>query len=276
MSKGNCMLTTINGTKLAFDDFGDGPSVVLIHGFPLCRRMWAPQVEPLVDAGFRVVLPDLRGFGDSAGGPPGSMERYADDIVALLDYLGIDRAIVGGMSMGGYVLLDLLERYRERLGAALFIVTRAAADDATGRDKRDALIAAVQQGNNLLVADTFAGLLFADTTVASRPELIKQVHNWMVATPPEGLIAALQAMRDRRDAVSRLETFDLPTLVIGASDDKAMPREHYQTLCAGLPEATCALIEAAGHMANLEQPQAFNNALLDFLQHLENSRRSAP
>jgi len=265
----NCSQTTINGTQIAFDEFGDGPAVVLIHGFPLCRRMWAPQVEPLVDAGFRVVLPDLRGFGDSAGGPPGSMARYADDIVALLDTLGIDRAIVGGMSMGGYVLLDLLERYRERLSAALFIVTRAAADDAAGRDKRNALIAAVQQGNNLLVADTFAGLLFAEVTVTNRPELIEQVRGWMEATPPEGLIAALQAMRDRRDSVELLATFNLPTLVIGASDDKAMPREHYQVLCAGLPEATCALIDAAGHMANLEQPQTFNKALLDFLHRLE-------
>jgi len=270
MTPKNCMQTTINGNRIAFDDFGDGPAVVLIHGFPLCRRMWKPQVEPLVDAGFRVILPDLAGFGDS-GAPrlPGSVERYADDIVALLDTLGIDRAIVGGMSMGGYVLLSLLERYRERLSAALFIVTRAAADDDTGRGKRDALIAAVQQGNDRLVADTFAGLLFADATVTSRPQLVDEVRGWMAAARPDGLVAALQAMRDRRDSVDRLMTIDLPALVIGAGDDKAMPLVHYQTLCAGLSAAECVLIENAGHMANLEQPQAFNTALLGFLARLE-------
>ena len=99
------MSVEINGIRLAYDDLGNGPAVMLIHGYPLCRRMWRPQVEALVAAGFRVIVPDLRGFGESeAGNEPGSTDRLADDLVALLDHLKIDRATVGGMSMGGYVL----------------------------------------------------------------------------------------------------------------------------------------------------------------------------
>jgi pimeloyl-ACP methyl ester carboxylesterase len=260
------MQRTLNGEKLAFDDFGTGPAVVLIHGFPLNRQMWAPQVEPLVDAGFRVILPDLRGFGDSAGDANGSMDRYADDIIVLLDYLGVDRAVIGGMSMGGYVLLNLLERYYERLSAALFIVTRAAADDDTGRAKRDNLIAAVQRGNAQLVAATFAGLVFAPQTAQRHPQLPVKVRSWMDAISADGLIAALRAMRDRRDSVAMLPDYHLPALVISASDDQAMPLEHYQTLCHDLPHAECALLADAGHMVNLEQPEAFNRTLLAFLQ----------
>jgi len=260
------MQAILNGEKLAFDDFGAGPAVVLIHGFPLNRQMWTPQVEPLVDAGFRVVLPDLRGFGDSGGDAHGSMDRYADDIIALLDYLGIDRASIGGMSMGGYVLLNLLERYRERIRTALFIVTKAAADDDAGRAKRDSMIAAVQNGNQQLVADTFSGLVFAGTTAGKQPQLTATVRSWMEATSADGLIAALTAMRDRRDSIACLAGYRLPSLVIGADDDRAMPLEHYHALCSGLPAADCALIAEAGHMVNLEQPAAFNRALLTFLQ----------
>ena len=124
------MRTVINGITMAYDDHGSGPAVVLIHGFPLCRRMWHPQIQALTNAGFRVIAPDLRGFGESdAPDGPYSMELFADDIVELLDHLGIDEAVVGGMSMGGYVLLNLLERHRQRLRGAVFITTHATADD---------------------------------------------------------------------------------------------------------------------------------------------------
>ena len=137
------MQSIINGLQLGYDDFGSGPAVVLIHGFPLQRQMWRPQVEPLLDAGYRVILKDLRGFGESAAGNGATMDGYADDLIALLDLLGIDKAVIGGMSMGGYVLFNLLERYPQRFHAAMFIVTRAAADDVAGQAKRDAMIAAV-------------------------------------------------------------------------------------------------------------------------------------
>ena len=106
------MQAFINGINLAYDDQGSGPAVLLIHGFPLCRKMWRPQFNTLPDAGFRLIAPDLRGFGESdVPDGPYSIDLFADDIVELLDHLELDKAVVGGMSMGGYVLLNLLDRY---------------------------------------------------------------------------------------------------------------------------------------------------------------------
>src|SRR5512139_2380809 len=140
--------------KLGYDDHGAGLPVVLIHGFPLCRRMWEPQVEALAKAGFRVICPDLPGFGETPPLPGTvSMAEYADAVMALLDQLGIERAVVGGMSMGGYVLLNLAERYPQRLEAALYLVTRAAADDAAGKLRRQELADQVRGGNRTVVPD---------------------------------------------------------------------------------------------------------------------------
>jgi pimeloyl-ACP methyl ester carboxylesterase len=260
------MQLKINEHNIHFDDFGEGAAVVLIHGFPLSRMMWKSQVEPLVDAGFRVILPDLRGFGDSeGGGSTVQMDDYADDIIQLLDYLGIDQAVVGGMSMGGYVLLNLLDRFPNRIVGAMFLVTRAAADDEAGTQKRNDLIDAVQSGQEMVVPDTFENVLFADTTPETKPELVADVRKWMKAVKPAGMVGGLVAMREREDYADRLGQFRLPTLVIGADQDKAIPLEHYEVLVEGLPDVEGTVIVGAGHMVNLEKPEAFNRALLRFL-----------
>jgi pimeloyl-ACP methyl ester carboxylesterase len=185
-----------------------------------------------------------------------------------LDALAIDQAVIGGMSMGGYVLLNLVERYPERLSGAMFLVTRAAADDAAGKEKRTLMAAEVKAGNRLIVPDTFAQVLFAAGTPKDRPELVAEVRQWMVLTSPEGLVGGLLAMRDRGDSLARLPGLSVPALVVGAEQDLAVPLEHAQTLAKGLPNARLKVIAAAGHMANLEQPDEFNRALLDFLRRL--------
>lgn len=253
--------------SLAYDSNGRGLPVVLIHGFPLSRKMWQPQVAALAKAGYRVITPDLPGFGESP--PligPASMAAYADAVIGLLDQLGIDRAVVGGMSMGGYVLLDLVERYPQRLTAALFLVTRAAADDAAGRVRRGDLAGAVRGGDREVVPDAFEKLLFAPGILQKRPELVAAVRKWMDTAAPEGVVGGLLAMRDRKDYLALLPSFNLPALVIGAAQDLAVPPSHAEALAAGLPAAKLHIIPNAGHMVNLEQPEVFNRTLLDFLK----------
>lgn len=251
---------------LAFDDAGSGPAVVLIHGFPLCRGMWRPQVEALTKAGYRVVCPDLPGFGET---PPlrtsASMERYADAVIALLDRLEIERAVIGGMSMGGYVLLSLAERFPQRLRAALYLVTRATADDRAARSRRAELAGAVRDGDRAVVPDAFEKVLFAEETLRRKPQLVAAVRRWMDAAAPEGVAGALLAMRGRKDYTALLPTLAVPALVVGAEQDRAIPPGHAEALAAGLPQAELQLVAAAGHMVNLEQPAAFNRVLLDFL-----------
>ena len=260
------MHTFINGIHLAYDDTGSGPAVVLIHGYPLCRQMWRPQVEALVAAGYRVVTLDLRGFGESeADEGPYSMPVFADDVIALLTHLGIERSVIGAMSMGGYVLLNLIERYPERLAAAMLLVTRAAADDEPGRMRRSALAAEVAAGKPQIVTDAFEGILFGQDTAAGRPDLVAKVKSWMTATDSRGLAGGLLAMRDRRDYLELLPSFRLPALVVGAEEDRAVPPEHSRVLADRLPNARLCMIPGAGHMANLERSEAFNACLLEFL-----------
>ena len=251
---------------LSYDERGSGLPVVLIHGFPLCRKMWRPQAAPLAAAGYRVICPDLPGFGDSPL-PAGqaSMARYADAVIGLLDDLEIEQAVVGGMSMGGYVLLNLVERYPGRVLGALYLLTRAAADDAAGKEKRTLLAAEVRGGNRVIVPETFAGVLFATGTPEQQPQLVAEVRQWMEATPADGVAGGLLAMRDRDDYLGKLAGLTVPSLVVGAERDRAIPPEHARALAGGLPDAELIIIPGAGHMANLEQPQPFNRALLDFL-----------
>jgi pimeloyl-ACP methyl ester carboxylesterase len=251
---------------LGYDDVGSGLPVVLIHGFPLNRQMWAPQVEALSKAGFRVICPDLPGFGESSAIDNASMSAYADTVVGLLDELGIDKAVVGGMSMGGYVLLNMVERYPQRLLGAMYIVTRAAADDSAGKEKRTMLASEVSSGNHLIVPDTFAQVLFAPQTPQEQPELVNEVRQWMESTPSDGIVVGLLAMRDREDYVNKLSKLNIPSLVIGAEQDMAVPVEHAQVLAKSLPNVELIVMPNAGHMANLEQPDTFNQALLGFLQ----------
>jgi pimeloyl-ACP methyl ester carboxylesterase len=232
--------------------------------------MWQPQATALQQAGYRVILPDLPGFGASpALSEPASMSRYADELMALLDHLRIETAVIGGMSMGGYVLLDLVARYPQRLTAALYLVTRASADDPAGKTRRNELADAVRHGRLELVPNAFEQVLFAPATLRQQAELVDRVRRWMEAASPEGVVGALMAMRDRQDYVDRLPSFHVPALVIGATEDLAIPPAHAELLAAKLPDAELHIIPAAGHMANLEQPAVFNRILLDFLKKTE-------
>ncbi|MGB4599102.1 MAG: alpha/beta fold hydrolase [Trichlorobacter sp.] len=259
----------LNGISLAYDEVGAGPAVLLVHGFPLNRQMWRPQMAILVAAGYRVIAPDLRGFGGSdVSDGPCDMDLLADDLLELLDHLGIDQAVVVGMSMGGYLLFNLLERYPQRVSAAVFAVTRSVADDEAGRARRKQLADQVIRFGPQVVADSFQELLFAPDTVVDRPRLAAEVYGWMVATASQGLAAGLLAMKQRRDATPLLQAITVPCLSIGADQDRACPLEHPRMIAAGIPGCRLCIIPGAGHMANLEQPGDFNRVLLTFLREI--------
>lgn len=264
------MKADINGSTLAYSDRGKGLPLVLIHGFPLCRKMWRPQAEALSKAGCRVITPDLRGFGESAldSSVTVSMDIYADDTVALMDHLGIDKAVIGGMSMGGYVLLNLLERYLDRVAAPIFIATKAGGDDDAGKAKRTALAEACRAQGIPPVAEAFRTILFAPATPAENPELAGEVFGWINAASPQGAAAGLIAMRERKDYLPLLGGITQPALVIGGDQDQAIPVENSRSIAEGLPDAKLSILPGGGHMVNLEQPAAFNEAIRGFLAGL--------
>jgi 3-oxoadipate enol-lactonase len=259
----------INGINLAYDDAGSGPAVLLVHGFPLCRKMWHPQVKGLVAAGYRVVAPDLRGFGDSdSSSGPCDMDDYAEDLVELLDHLGIDQAVVVGMSMGGYLLFSLLKNYPARVSGAVFLVTRAVADDDAGKKRRQQLAEDVLKFGPQITADIFQELLFAPQTLQQRPRLAEEVYGWMVETSSQGLAGGLLAMGSRPDSTPLLSQIRIPSLVIAGGLDKACPVALCRQIADGIPEAEFCMFEDAGHMVNLELPNDINSCLLAFLNRV--------
>jgi pimeloyl-ACP methyl ester carboxylesterase len=263
------MKLTIDGTSVTYDDRGSGPVLLLIHGFPLNRQMWQPQLLPLSEDGFLVIAPDLPGFG--ASDPPKaqvSMERFADALIALLDALRIEQAVVGGMSMGGYILMNLLERYPKRVRAACFIATKSSADSEAGRARRSALAAEACQLGAGPIIKVFAELLFTEQTVANHQDLVERVTSWMRDTDPRSLAGALLAMGYRKDSTPLLPQFNLPCLAIAGREDRALSPDALELLTSGLSCCQSAIIANAGHMVNMERPKEFNAVLLQFMKSL--------
>lgn len=259
----------INGISLCYDDVGEGPAIVLLHGFPLCRSMWRSQIAPLVAAGYRVLVPDLRGFGESEVYEGSySMELFADDVINLLDDLGVSRALIVGMSMGGYILLNLLERYAERVSGAVFSCTKSTADDDKTKAMRLYLTREIAGFGPQKIADAFLEVLFAPEIMDDRPKLVEEVYGWMANTASRGLMGGLLAMRERRDMTWLLSTISQSCLVIGATEDKASSLESSRMIACSLPHARLAVIPGGGHMVNMELPGDYNRILLEFVQEV--------
>lgn len=243
-----------------------GPLVtLLIHGFPLSSQMWTPQCDQLYSLS-RILAPDLPGHGLSDPLPgPYTMKILAERCKDLLDSLKITEPIIlGGLSMGGYVALEFYRRYPERVAGLILTATRANSDTAEGKKGRDANIQRVtQQGTEPLVDDMLPRL-FAPENYENDEELVAYVHEMMLMASPEGVISALQGMRDRPDYRPTLEDIDVPTLVIHGAEDKLISVAEAEAMAAAIPNAQFHVIPNAGHLPNLEQAELFNELLADF------------
>ena len=252
------------GAELAYDVRGAGPIVVLLHGFPVNRRMWT-QAAQLLSARFRVLTLDVRGFGESALGspaPPPSLLTLADDLAALLDAEGAPVAAVCGLSMGGYVALAFAAQHPARLSALILADTRASADSPDARRARDEGIARLGAGQvAAYLAPLPDKLLSPHATAALRDE----VRTLAAAQSPEALAWALAAMRDRPDRSDEVRALRCPTLVVVGSDDALTPPAEAAALRATIPGAQLAELTGAGHLSGLEAPAAFSAAVAAFL-----------
>jgi 3-oxoadipate enol-lactonase len=260
-------MSDINDNALAHADVGNGLPVVLLHAFPLNRMMWEPQIAALFGE-CRCIVPDLRGFGDSPKSGPYSMDVMADDVVALLDALQIERAVVGGLSMGGYVALNLLRRYRPRVRALLLADTRAPADTPEARQKRDELIALARREGAGAVAEKQITGLIGKSTREKQPELVDRVRGIMAGESVDGIAGALEAMKTRADSTPLLASIDIPTLVVVGEEDVVTPPKEARAMHEQIRGSRLEIIPGAGHLSNIERPAAFNAALSDFVGSL--------
>jgi 3-oxoadipate enol-lactonase len=256
----------IGDVEYAVEQRGGGPVLLLVHGFPLHHGMWHEQVENL-SQDFCVVAPDLRGFGES-GVTPGTvtMDRFADDLAALLDALRIDQPVaLCGLSMGGYIAFAFCRRHLGRLGHLILCDTRADADDPQARRVRLAMAEQVLESGSSSVVAAMLPRLLAEATAERRPAVVDGLAEMIQSIDPQGLAAAQRGMAARAAASPMLGEIDVPTLVVCGEHDSVSPPEHMRSIAAALPDARFVEIPAAGHMSPMENPAAFNAAIRDFL-----------
>ncbi len=262
------MKTKVDGTEIKFDVRGSGPVLLLLHAFPLGLFMWDPQADAL-SRSCRVARFDARGFGGSAlGSEPFTMDRIADDAAAVLDALAAPKAVIGGCSMGGYASLAFARRHPRRLAGLVLLDTRAAADSEETKVYRTTLAARVLAEGATAAVEAFLPKLLGSTSQRTRPELVSLVQQRILAAPREAIAAALHGLAAREDSRALLGAIRVPTLVLVGEEDLLTPPSEAETLAAGIPNARLERIPNAGHLANLENPQAVNAALRSFLAAL--------
>ncbi|MFB6768713.1 alpha/beta fold hydrolase [Streptomyces sp. NPDC056337] len=270
---------TVHDTALHYDDLGspDGMPVVLIHGHPFNRTLWAPQAHALAAAGHRVVTPDLRGYGESDV-TPGKvfLSDFADDVAALLDHLGIERAVVGGVSMGGQIAMEFCRRHPGRVRALVLSDTSAPAETDEGKAYRNRLADRLLAEGMAGYADEVIGKMLASYNVDALPDVAAHVLGMMRATDPRGAAAALRGRAERPDYRDTLATVAVPTLIVVGADDVFTPVSEAEAIAGLVPHAALSVVDGAGHLPGAEQPEHFNTVLLDFLRTAEAADTAPP
>ena len=268
--RGVCMgRALVHGIRAAYDDTGGGgAALVLLHGFPFDRRMWRGQASALGDE-FRVVAPDLRGFGETPLGDGDlKMETLAEDVAALLDELNIERVVLGGLSMGGYVAFEFLRRYPERVRALVLADTRPQADNEEGRRAREETARRALKEGVAPVVESMLPKLLSPRTLEQGGEVLEGVRAMMLGTSPDAAAAALRAMATRRDQTGLLPSIKVPTLILVGGEDSITPPADAEAMGAKIEGSRLVVFEGAGHLSNVERPSEFNRALAEFLRGL--------
>ena len=259
--------STPTSTILPYADRGRGEALVLLHGFPLDSRMWHAQIERLSDH-YRVIAPDLRGFGQSRRSDPFTLESLADDIHLFIEQLVAVPCVLGGLSMGGYVAQVYARKYPRDLRGLILVDTKAEGDTPQAKQGRDQMIELVRSSGAAAVAEALVPKLLAEGTRKSRPEVLRALRALIENCPPRTIEYALAALRDRPDLSGDLSSIGVPTLVIVGDQDAITPPSFSEAMQRAIPNATLEVIRGAGHMAPMEQPEQVNRAIERFLTSL--------
>jgi 3-oxoadipate enol-lactonase len=242
-------------------------ALVLLHAFPLNARMWEPQ-RVLAEQGWRVIVPQFRGMdGGERVQPVTSMDDFAGDVIDLADALHLQDAVFCGLSMGGYVALAIFRHAPRYLRALVLADTRAGADTPEGVEGRKKMIALVREKGPAAVADQMLPKLLGATTLRERPEIAQRVRELIMSNSAEAIVGAVTAMMTREDSTPLLATIHCPTLVVAGAEDALIAPGASEDMQREIPGSSLVVLPSAGHLSNLEQPDAFNAAVGRFLEH---------
>jgi pimeloyl-ACP methyl ester carboxylesterase len=265
------MRIKLQDANMFVEDLGSGVPLLLIHGFPLNREMWRPQIETLSTTA-RVIALDLRGHGQSPPTVgPYSMDLMADDCAGVLEALKVDQpVVVCGLSMGGYVSFAFFRRHSEKVAGLILASTRAGADSVEAKINRDKAALLTEKNGTQSVIDSMLPIIMAPQTYREKPELVSQVAGVMEKTSTSGMVSALKGMKTRPDSTPTLGQIKVPTLIIHGADDQIIPLSDSEAMHTAISDSRLEVIPDAGHLSNLEQAQLFNRAVESFLSALSN------
>jgi pimeloyl-ACP methyl ester carboxylesterase len=253
----NMTLTTLKNSavSLAWEEMGSGVPLVLVHAFPMDRRMWLRQITGLSDR-FRVITLDLPGFGQSGPAPAGfSIDSAAGIISEWLHEIGVkERVILGGVSMGGYISMAFARHHSDQLRGLILANTRPTGDDETTKANRAKMIELARNQGSQAVIES----MISEKSRTEQPDLAEAVRALGASQHPDGVAAAIEALRDRPDATEGLKKISVPTLVIVGAEDAITPVPHAEQIANAVPGAKLEVIPHVGHLSNMEAPEEFN------------------
>ncbi len=265
-SQGKNININLKGVTICCDDFGSGEiPIIFIHGFPFDKSSWLPQIEFLKHT-HRVLAYDIRGFGKSTAGEENmSISIFADDLVELMDVLQINKAVACGLSMGGYILLNAVNRYPERFEAIILSDTQCVADSPEGKEKRYKTIDQINAEGLKNFAEGFVQNIFCPESLDAKKELVERIKDIILSTSPITITGTLSALAQRPEMCSTLNEILVPVLILCGEEDTITPMSKSEFLNHNIANSQLHTIEKAGHMSNLEQPEEFNRYLTSFI-----------
>jgi 3-oxoadipate enol-lactonase len=271
-ARGNNMEIRTGDIVVCYDDLGEGELPLLfIHGFPFSKTMWQPQMEALKHA-HRVIAYDIRGFGrTNPGNEKPSITLFADDLINFMDLMQINKAIVCGLSMGGYILLNAVDRYPERFEAIILCDTQCIADSSEIKEKRHKTIEQVEQNGVKAFVENFIKTAFCEETLNNKKDRVEKIKEIMLSTPLPTITKTLKALAERQETCFALPGMRMPALIICGKQDMITPVIQSEYLYEHLIHSTLHTIDNAAHLSNWEQADAFNQHVLNFLSSMQST-----
>jgi 3-oxoadipate enol-lactonase len=274
MIQGGDIKIKTNGISICYDDFGKGKvPIIFIHGFPFDKSSWLPQINFFKQTR-RVIAIDIRGFGlSTTNSEKESIDLLAYDLIAFMDSLEISKAVICGLSMGGYIALNAIQNYADRFEALILCDTQCIADSDEAKEKRDETITSIRtNGLDAFIEQTIENI-FCVKTLDSDKDLVEKVRHIMRSTPVSSIIAGLTALKERADMTFALNQITVPTLILCGNEDTVTPLAQSDFMFSKIKGAKIFSIYDAGHLSNMEQSAVFNQLLSDFMIGLESKNQ---
>lgn len=271
-TKGYNLTISVNKFRLSYDDVGDGSiPIIFLHGYPFDKTMWYDQLD-FLKFSYRLISCDIRGFGKSTDEEtPLSIDLFTDDLIQFMDKLGIDKAIICGLSMGGYIALNAIKRFPNRFKGLILCDTQCIADTSEVKEKRYKTIEVIEGGGIANFTEGIIESVFHKDSIANKKELIGEIRSVVLANSEHIIKQGLVALAERTETCSILDKINIPTLIICGREDGVTPLAQSEMMNETIKGSVLQVIDYAGHLSNLEQPHEFNQHLSEFLEHIKNA-----